>query len=98
MDFFAGDHVQWRNRRSLSERRSTSHSLEINGVFFCYQVLVLAENVGGKTLDKVSDFHAKLGITRKSRAVRKCGTRHHSKLEDRLRSDLAPARRVAGGL
>jgi hypothetical protein len=36
-----------------------------------HQILVLAENVGGKTLDKVSDFHAKLGITRKSRAVRK---------------------------
>jgi hypothetical protein len=36
-----------------------------------HQILVLAENVRGKTLDKVSDFHAKLGITRKSRAVRK---------------------------
>jgi hypothetical protein len=33
--------------------------------------LVPAENVGGKTLDKVSDFHAKLGITPKSRSVRK---------------------------
>ena len=36
-----------------------------------HQILVLAENVHGKTLDKVSDFHAKLGITRKSRSVRK---------------------------
>jgi hypothetical protein len=36
-----------------------------------HQILVLAENVGGKTFDKVSDFHAKLGITRKSRSVRK---------------------------
>jgi hypothetical protein len=34
-----------------------------------HQILVLAENVRGKTLDKVSDFHAKLGITRESRAV-----------------------------
>jgi hypothetical protein len=33
--------------------------------------MVLAENVGGKTFDKLSDFHAKLGITRKSRSVRK---------------------------
>jgi hypothetical protein len=36
-----------------------------------HQILVLAENVHGKTLDKVSDFHAKLGITRKSRSERK---------------------------
>jgi hypothetical protein len=35
-----------------------------------HQILVLVENVGGKTLDKVSDFHAKLGITTKSRSVR----------------------------
>src|SRR4029434_10692502 len=33
--------------------------------------MVLAENVGGKTFDKLSDFHAKLGITRKSPSVRK---------------------------
>jgi hypothetical protein len=32
---------------------------------------VRAENVGGKTLDKVNDFHAKLGIPTKSRSVRK---------------------------
>ena len=41
-----------------------------------HQILVLAENVGGKTFDKVSDFHAKLGITRKRRAVRRDDARY----------------------
>jgi hypothetical protein len=41
MDFFAGDHVQWRNRRSLSERRSTTHALELNAVTFCQGVNLL---------------------------------------------------------
>jgi hypothetical protein len=36
-----------------------------------HQVLVRAENVGGETLDKVADFHVKLGIPTKSRSVRK---------------------------
>jgi hypothetical protein len=36
-----------------------------------HQVLVRAENVGGKMLDKVSDFHVKLGIPTKTRSIRK---------------------------
>ena len=36
-----------------------------------HQVLVRAENLGGKTLDKVADFHVKLGISTKSRSIRK---------------------------
>jgi hypothetical protein len=36
-----------------------------------HQVLVRAENVGGKMLDKVTDFHVKLGIPTKSRSIRK---------------------------
>jgi hypothetical protein len=36
-----------------------------------HQVLVQAKNVGGKTLDNVSDFHAKLGITTKRLSIRK---------------------------
>jgi hypothetical protein len=36
-----------------------------------HQVLVPAENVGGKTIDKVADFHVKLGIPTKSRSIRK---------------------------
>jgi hypothetical protein len=38
------------------------------------QVLVLAKSVGGKTLDKVIAFHAKLGIPTTSRSVRKNDT------------------------
>jgi len=36
-----------------------------------HQVLVIADTVRGKTLDKVTDFHVKLGIPTKSRSVRK---------------------------
>jgi len=36
-----------------------------------HQVLVLSQSVGGKTLDEVIAFHAKLGIPTKSRSVRK---------------------------
>jgi hypothetical protein len=36
-----------------------------------HQVLVRADNVAGKTLDKVADFHVKLGIGTKSRSIRK---------------------------
>jgi hypothetical protein len=36
-----------------------------------HQVLVRAENVRGNTLNKVADFHVKLGITTKSRSIRK---------------------------
>jgi hypothetical protein len=36
-----------------------------------HQVLVRAENVGGKALDKIADFHVKLGIPTKSRSIRK---------------------------
>jgi hypothetical protein len=36
-----------------------------------HQVLVQAENVGGKALDKVADFHVKLGIPTKTRSIRK---------------------------
>ena len=41
-----------------------------------HQVLVRAKNVGGKALDKVSDFHVKLGVTRKSCSVRKDDARY----------------------
>jgi hypothetical protein len=60
--------------------------------------MVLAENVGGKTFDKLSDFHAKLGITRKSRSVRKddawyslyCfADREHAKLFQAMFSGVA---------
>ena len=36
-----------------------------------HQVLVLANTVGGKTLDKVYDFHVRLGIPTKRRSIRK---------------------------
>ena len=36
-----------------------------------HQVLVRTETVGGKTLDKVTEFHVKLGIPTKSRSIRK---------------------------
>jgi hypothetical protein len=36
-----------------------------------HQVLVAADNVRGKALEKVLDFHAKLGIPIKSRTLRK---------------------------
>jgi hypothetical protein len=36
-----------------------------------HQVLVAADNVRGKALEKVLDFHAKLGIPVKSRTLRK---------------------------
>jgi hypothetical protein len=36
-----------------------------------HQILLRAENVGGKALDKVTDFHVKLGIPTKRRSIRK---------------------------
>ena len=41
-----------------------------------HQVLVLAHNVHGKTLDKAIDFHVKLGIPTKSRSIRKDDALH----------------------
>ena len=36
-----------------------------------HQVLVLAENMRSENVDKVIDFHAKLGIPTKNRSIRK---------------------------
>ena len=52
-----------RGRGRLSR---TLHNLE-----YPHQVLVLANTVGGKTLDKVYDFHVRLGIPTKRRSIRK---------------------------
>jgi hypothetical protein len=41
-----------------------------------HQVLVRPENVSGKTLERVADFHVKLGIPTKSRSIRKDDARY----------------------
>ena len=38
---------------------------------FPYQVLVLAESVGGEMLDKVDGFHTERGLPTKKRSVRR---------------------------
>ena len=56
-------------RKMTRARGQTSRTL-LNREY-PHQVLVRADNVAGKTLDKVADFHVKLGIGTKSRSIRK---------------------------
>jgi hypothetical protein len=48
--------------------QSSSTPLDRN---YPHQVLVLAQKVAGKALDKVTAFHAKLGVPVKTHSIRK---------------------------